>query len=804
MWVSSREPKRYRAVKSTVLALVLSSFGTTNLWCADAGKLPPPATVQVDYDRDIRPIFEASCFRCHGPEKPKSKFRLDEREAALKGGSHGVAIVPGDSGNSALIHVIAGLDADKQMPPEGKGEPLTPAQVALIRAWIDQGAVYSSKAGSGPSFQYTIEPAVQWVQVQGNEAKFREHAWMDEGWDGGMQSLKLTERYKNGLRLDVEAEARFASPRYRLQFNAEKEDLGFLRGGFQQHRKYYDSLGGDASAGGILPIGWGEDFQLDSGRAWIELGLTLPDFPRFLFGYEYRYRDGQKSSLAWGPVAGPGGDAYSVYPSMRRIDEQTHIVKFEMSYDWDGLLIDNRFRAEFVDLNNEKTWSDFYNLGDPTPLSLTRIKDPHEHTQAVNTFRLEKWIRDYWMVSGGYYYSRLDGEAGFSQETFIPSDPTQPPFLGLTARQIVIDQTAHVFNANTQLGPWRDLTLSAGVQSEWMRQHGIGSGMDGGGFPVAIGGNIDRQVTEERLGLRYTALPSTVLFADTRFQQERIGTFESEFYDDGTDIESDFMRDTDARDDLKEFRAGVVVSPWTRLSWHGSVRRRLKQNDYDFRTDTDFGSVSGNGYPSLITSRDIETDELESKLVVHWASWFKTTLKYQLVATDYRTVMAPFVNPATGSAGASGGLFSGNYDAHIYSVMASFNPWRRLHLSSTLAYTDSQLRSGLSGLSGLPGYEGDTWSLLANATLVLTENLDWTASYSFSKADYGEERSLDVLPVGLEYDRHGLLTGVRQRLGKRWSARLQYGYFEYREPRAGGRFDYTAHAIFASLGWTLP
>src|SRR5204863_8688747 len=63
-----------------LLALVccLSASGAE----VDASKLPPPATVPVNFGRDIQPILETSCLRCHGPERPKSKFRLDNREAA--------------------------------------------------------------------------------------------------------------------------------------------------------------------------------------------------------------------------------------------------------------------------------------------------------------------------------------------------------------------------------------------------------------------------------------------------------------------------------------------------------------------------------------------------------------------------------------------------------------------------------------------------------------------------------------------------------------------------------------------------
>lgn len=107
----------------------------------DVSKLPAPASVKgVTFDKDIKPLFEKSCFKCHGAEKQKGKLRLDTLEAALKGGESGESILKGDSAKSPLVHSIARLDPDAAMPPDGKGDPLTAEQVALVRAWIDQGA----------------------------------------------------------------------------------------------------------------------------------------------------------------------------------------------------------------------------------------------------------------------------------------------------------------------------------------------------------------------------------------------------------------------------------------------------------------------------------------------------------------------------------------------------------------------------------------------------------------------------------------------------------------------------------------
>ena len=94
----------------------------------------------MTYAGDVKAIFEKSCVKCHGAEKQKGKLRLDTREATLKGGENGESVIKGDSLKSPLTLSVSRLDEDTAMPPDGKGEPLTPEQVGLVRAWIDQGA----------------------------------------------------------------------------------------------------------------------------------------------------------------------------------------------------------------------------------------------------------------------------------------------------------------------------------------------------------------------------------------------------------------------------------------------------------------------------------------------------------------------------------------------------------------------------------------------------------------------------------------------------------------------------------------
>ena len=101
-----------------------------------------PATAgEIRFNRDIRPILSNRCFKCHGPDLKKGGLNLQARDTALKPrGRRGPAIVPGNSGASRLSERISAADPAERMPP--KGDPLPPAQVATLKAWIDQGAKY--------------------------------------------------------------------------------------------------------------------------------------------------------------------------------------------------------------------------------------------------------------------------------------------------------------------------------------------------------------------------------------------------------------------------------------------------------------------------------------------------------------------------------------------------------------------------------------------------------------------------------------------------------------------------------------
>jgi hypothetical protein len=140
--------QQIQTMKAPTLFVLIGTFSLSLAAFAadvDTSKLPPPSDQKnVTYAKDIKPILDKSCIKCHGEQKPKARLQLTSLESALKGSENGKVIEPGNSAKSRLVHSVGQLGhQDYWMPPphnKANIPPLTKEQIGLIRAWIDQGA----------------------------------------------------------------------------------------------------------------------------------------------------------------------------------------------------------------------------------------------------------------------------------------------------------------------------------------------------------------------------------------------------------------------------------------------------------------------------------------------------------------------------------------------------------------------------------------------------------------------------------------------------------------------------------------
>ncbi|MCA9175205.1 MAG: SUMF1/EgtB/PvdO family nonheme iron enzyme [Planctomycetales bacterium] len=224
----------------------LLMFGA--LWVG-GGAAPAAAAEQVDFARQIQPLLSSACLRCHNEQNAEGGLRLDSREALLKGGERGPAVVLGKASDSRLVQFVKLTpDADEFMPPAEA--PLDSALVALLSQWIDEGAAWPAGIEMKPQprihFGRHIQPLLE-MNCVGCHSKREKH-----DPDGG---LDLTTR-----ELAMSSEAL-------IPFDAGKSRLFEVT-----------TLAADAeevmppkSAGGPL-----KQAEVEKLRAWIEQGALWP------------------------------------------------------------------------------------------------------------------------------------------------------------------------------------------------------------------------------------------------------------------------------------------------------------------------------------------------------------------------------------------------------------------------------------------------------------------------------------------------------------------------------------------------
>jgi len=111
----------------------------------------------VDFAHEVVPILRKHCAECHTGDKKKGGLSMNTRASLLEGGENGVVVTAGQAQKSKLLEAIVSADPDVRMPP--KGERLSPAEVATLRAWVEQGAVWTEGfAFKKPAYEPPLRP----------------------------------------------------------------------------------------------------------------------------------------------------------------------------------------------------------------------------------------------------------------------------------------------------------------------------------------------------------------------------------------------------------------------------------------------------------------------------------------------------------------------------------------------------------------------------------------------------------------------------------------------------------------------
>lgn len=138
----------------------------------------PSRTDAIHFSQDVLPILRKKCLACHNTNEPNGGLILETAADLLKGGDSGEAVVPKDGESSLLLKVAAHREEPLMPPPDNEvaAQPLTPAELGLLKLWIDQGATAGAAdqpdsprawrplpSGTNPIYTVAVSPDGQYA-----------------------------------------------------------------------------------------------------------------------------------------------------------------------------------------------------------------------------------------------------------------------------------------------------------------------------------------------------------------------------------------------------------------------------------------------------------------------------------------------------------------------------------------------------------------------------------------------------------------------------------------------------------------
>lgn len=131
----SNRPARQHQIVQICVIVTLLALAVGNVAHCQAAE--PDAAGLEFFEKSVRPLLVKHCYKCHAADEDSGGLLLDSRDAILKGGDSGAAIVPGDPNKSLLIEAVRYTNSDLKMPPKNR---LPAADIELLEKWVAMGA----------------------------------------------------------------------------------------------------------------------------------------------------------------------------------------------------------------------------------------------------------------------------------------------------------------------------------------------------------------------------------------------------------------------------------------------------------------------------------------------------------------------------------------------------------------------------------------------------------------------------------------------------------------------------------------
>lgn len=663
--------------------------------------------------------------------------------------------------------------------------------------------------------------------VDGDRAAFQRQLQRpgDETF-GGIEELHFEQMVgKRGL-FTLDGRGLFNYQDYSLQVGIKDPEIGFVRGGYEQFRTFYDGSGGYSPLSNRWVTLYDEELYVDRGRAWIEGGLTLPELPVLTVRYSYDFRDGQKDSTTWGDISLTGNTANlrAIVPTFLELDERRHTVDADLSHRLGNTDLTLGVRYEHDDIENSRNIH--RRPGDPArDRYLTQVDDTTADLFNVRGSAETRFGTNTLMVIA-YAYTRLDTDIGGSRiygadygSAFNPISANQQSndegFFDLGGGSQV---NQYVGNFNLMFTPWKHVTIVPALRLEHQEQDGVTffteSVVTNAAAPAAleqIQNSRMRRFTDitESLTVRYTGITNWAFYARGEWLQGQGQLNETEF--DVADEDSPRVvleRDTDSERMVQKYVIGANWYPCRQANFAAQYYYRTRDNSYDHPQDSTVYNPppppvnTNNLYPAFIREQDFETHDVSFRATLRPLANLTLVSRYDFAITTYDT---------RGDINSFGvalqSVESARAVAHIFSQSVSWSPLPQFYVQGSLSYALQETETPASLLTGgaanlVQDAGNDYWNATVLAGVTLNRVSDLQAQYFYYRADnYDPSNATVALPYNASAEQHGVTLTLVNRLRRNLLWRIQYGYYTGNDTTSGRNNDYDAHLVYSS--WQL-
>jgi hypothetical protein len=631
------------------------------------------------------------------------------------------------------------------------------------------------------------------IFLDGRPGRFQRRYGVPEGVFGGVEEFHYEQDVGPRGLFTVDGRGIFDHGDYELRFDLTDMSLGYVRGGYREFRSYFDSSGGFFRPTGAWLSLHDDTLRLERGEAWFEAGLTLPNWPTFVFRYSHQFQDGRKDSTAWGEITIPGYGLRSIVPSFREIDQTRDRFQADARHTLGSTDLGLGLRYEIS--NQEHTLNLRRNPGETRDRFGTQRDRTEIDLFSVHAFSTTRFHEKV-LFTTGYAFTTLDSDiSGYRlygtayDPIFAQRLPNPDTFEHLSGGSQLHQ---HVANVNLMLQLTDNLVLVPALRIE-QQSTDSESFYDSPAAPFssfAYGAGSDRALLDvsESLDLRFTGLTNWVFYARGHWLQGS-GDLNERWNNLSTGALV-LDRSTDDRRFWQKYTVGANWYPLRRLNFGAQYYHKRRKNDFEHGLDAALIPPAGPfRYPAFLTAQEFTTDDINFR--VTWRPHTRLSLvgryDFQLSTIDTRPADLPKIQTS-------------DLTSHILSGTLSWTPVNRLYLQGGVNRVWDRTDTPADAISpAIHVSRNDYWTVNSTIGYALDDKSDLELQYLYYRADNFVDNSAFGLPYGTEDREHGITAALIRRISERMRVTLKYGFFDGRFLASGHHQDYQAHLIYSSL-----